>query len=256
VPDPHPIPARELVGPPASGRIVTTERTVRLGDVTVSGRLRVDAVGRYLQDVARDDSAGSGIANPMGWVVRRLYLAVEQAPVFQERVQLATWCSGYGGRWAERRTTITGDAGGRVETVTLWVHVDPATGRPLRLGEDFFALYGEAAQGRKIDARLPAELPVPEGAVRRPWPWRWADFDILGHVNNAAYGAAIEEAMAADGWGAAGFRVEVEYRDPAQPGSGGELAFAPDGGGLRLWITADGRTCCTARVDNHPSPRG
>jgi acyl-ACP thioesterase len=235
---------------------VTTRRTVRLGDVTVSGRLRVDAIGRYLQDVARDDSAGSGIANPMGWVVRRTYLEVLRAPTFQEPVELATWCSGYGSRWAERRTTITGADGGRVETETLWVHVDPVSGRPARLGEDFFVHYGEAAQGRQVDARLPAEVPVPPTAHRLAWPWRQADFDILGHVNNAAYGAAVEEALAADGRAPEAFAVEMEYRDPARPGTVGELAFAPDGDGLRLWITADGRTCCTARVDNHPSSRG
>jgi acyl-ACP thioesterase len=198
--------------------------------------------------VARDDSAGSGIANPMGWVVRRSYVVLGPAPVFQERVHLETWCSGWGSRWAERRTTITGEHGGRVDTVTLWVHVDPATGRPARLGDDFFALYGEAAQGRRVEARLPAEASVPDGATRRPWPWRQADFDILGHVNNAAYGAALEEALAAEGPLAAGLEAEIEYRDPAQPGSAGELVFAAVGGELRVWVRADGRSCCTARL--------
>jgi acyl-ACP thioesterase len=264
VPDPHPKAAPQLVGAPPSGRIVTTERRVRLGDVTVEGRLRIDAVGRYLQDVARDDSAASGIANPMGWVVRRTFLDVVCAPVFQEQVELRTWCSGYGARWAERRTTITGERGGTVETVTLWVHVDPVTGRPARLGEDFFALYGEAAQGRRVDARLPAEPPVPVDAVRQPWPWRRADLDILGHVNNAAYGAALEEALAGAGGPLTTFTAEVEYRDPAQPGASGELVHAREGRVLRVWICSDGRTCCTAvirpashpRVDKSPSGRG
>jgi acyl-ACP thioesterase len=219
-----------------------------LGDVTAEGRLRIDAIGRYLQDVARDDSAGSGISNPMGWVVRRSYLEVAQAPVFQELVQLRTWCSGYGSRWAERRTTITGECGGHIETVTLWVHVDPTTGRPARLGEDFFRLYGEAAQGRAVDARLPTEGAVPEAASRLPWPWRRADFDILGHVNNAAYGAALEEAMAVAGWSPAAWRAEIEYRDAVQPGSPGELVLVVDGEVLRAWIRSDGRTACTARI--------
>jgi acyl-ACP thioesterase len=185
----------------------------------------------------------------MGWVVRRSYLEVVQAPVFQEDLTLQTWCSGYGSRWAERRTTVSGAAGGRIETVTLWVHVDPATGRPARLGEDFFRLYGEAAQGRTVDARIPAEAPIPEAAIRLPWPWRQADFDILGHVNNAAYGAAIEEALARAGFPGGGFQAEVEYRDPAQPGSAGELVFAAQGNTVvRVWIRADGRTACTARI--------
>jgi acyl-ACP thioesterase len=241
--------APELVPSPPSGRVVTTERRVRLGDVTVEGRLRLDGVGRYLQDAARDDSAGSGIANPMGWVVRRSYVDVAQAPVFQEAVQLRTWCSGYGSRWAERRTSITGEHGGRVETATVWVHVDPASGRPARLGEDFFRLYGEAAQGRAVDARLPPEPPVPAGAARVPWRWRRADLDILGHVNNAAYGAALEEAMADAGFSAtAAFRAWIEYRDPALHGADGDLWFVAEGPELQVWVRAGDRTACTARI--------
>jgi acyl-ACP thioesterase len=244
--------APELVPRPPSGRVVETTRRVRLGDVRVDGRLRIDGLGRYLQDVARDDSAGSGIENPMGWVVRRTYLEVSRSPVFQEGVQLRTWCSGYGSRWAERRTTVTGERGGCAETATLWVHVDPVSGRPARLGEDFFRLYGEAAQGRAVDARLPPESPVPDGAVRLPWQWRRADLDVLGHVNNAAYGAALEEALADAGMASDAYRVWIEYRDPALPGAAGELCYAagadPRADGLRVWVRAGDRTACTARI--------
>jgi acyl-ACP thioesterase len=243
-----PEPRPELVPLPVAGRVFRAERRVRLGDVGIEGRLRIDATARYLQDVARDDSADSGITNPMGWVVRRTHLDVVRAPSFQEQVQLATWCSGYGSRWAERRTSITGDAGGLVETVTLWVHVDPATGRPSRLGPDFHVLYGEAAGGRVVDARLPAEEPPPVAADHGPWPWRLADFDILGHVNNAAYGAAFEEARAAVAGLDGAFRVDVQYRDAVRPGEPGTLVRAAERGGVRVWLTASGRTCCTGWV--------
>jgi acyl-ACP thioesterase len=238
----------ELVERPPTGRVFTADRRVRLADVTMTGRLRIDAVARYLQDVARDDSADSGIRNPMGWVVRRTRIDVRSAPVFQERVRLETWCSGYGGRWAERRTTITGDGGGAIETTTLWVHVDPDTGRPARLGPDFFVHYGEAAQGRKVDARLPAEVPVPAHAERQVWPWRIADLDVLAHVNNAAYGAAFEEVRAKVPDLERAVRVDIEYRDPAQLEPAGELIWAVGETGVRLWINADGRLCCTGLI--------
>jgi acyl-ACP thioesterase len=238
----------ELLPRPATGRVFTAARRVRLGDVSMAGQMRIDAVARYLQDVARDDSADSGISNPMGWVVRRTRIDVAAPPVFQEDVQLATWCSGYGGRWAERRTSITGADGGAIETVTLWVHVDPTSGRPARLGPDFFALYGEAAQGRKIDARLPAETRPPAHAERRPWPWRAADFDILAHVNNAAYGAAFEEVRAALPRLGPAVRVDLEYRDPVQPDDPGELAWSAGEDGVRVWVLAGERLCCTGAI--------
>ena len=42
---------------------------MRLGDVDPSGRLRLDAIARYLQDVASDDAADAGLDT--GWVARR-----------------------------------------------------------------------------------------------------------------------------------------------------------------------------------------
>lgn len=247
-----------MVPRPASGRVFHAERRVRLGDVSMSGSLRVDACARYLQDVARDDSADSGIENPMGWVVRRTVLHVLQPPQFQERVRLETWCSGIGSRWAERRTTIRGEDGGLVEAAAIWVHIDPDTGRPMRLGPGFDVHYAESAAGRKVDARLQHDPVVPDRAERRPWVWRATDFDVLAHVNNAAYGAVVEEALAAHAPDRPGVRrpplvVEMEYRDPALPGSDATLAVAADGvegdgWALSIWLLADDRPCFTARV--------
>ena len=45
---------------PAHGRVFTTARAVRSTDVTPAGRLRFDALARYLQEAAEDDLAGAG----------------------------------------------------------------------------------------------------------------------------------------------------------------------------------------------------
>ena len=63
-----------------------------------------------------------------------------------------------------------------------------------------------------------------------PWRFRAADLDVAGHVNNSVYWEPVEEAIwrteepAAD--------LEIEYRDPAQPG---EAAVASTGS--VMWIT-------------------
>ena len=75
-------------------------------------------------------------------------------PVVGEQLVLRTFCSGTGGRWAERRVQVRGDQGGAVEAVSLWVHVDLATGRPTPLTPRFFDLYRDAAGGRTVRARL------------------------------------------------------------------------------------------------------
>ena len=63
---------------------------------------------------------------------------------------------------------------------------------PTRLTDRFLATYGPAAGGRKVSSRLwLGDLPV--GAAAVLWPLRVVDVDLLGHVNNAAYWAAVEE---------------------------------------------------------------
>lgn len=246
-----------FVARPETGRVFTTRRRVRLGDVAPSGRVRVDALARYLQDIARDDSTDSGLPNPMAWVVRRTAIEVVRAPVFQEHLELATWCSGVGGRWAERRTTLRGEHGGVVETATIWVHVDPASGRPARLGPEFAALYGDTAAGRKVDARLRHASEPPPGTPLRAWPWRATDFDVLAHVNNAAYAAVLEEALGADGRpvdALDGCRVELEYRDPALLGSTARWASVADDSGVSTWLVADDRLAFTATWSDRGSP--
>ncbi len=54
---------------------------------------------------------------------------------------------------------------------------------------EFAELCGDTA-GRKVDAS-PRDEP-PATAVVRPWTWRSTDFDVLAHVNNAAYAATAK----------------------------------------------------------------
>src|SRR5260370_18818697 len=155
----------EFVSVPANGRRVTRRRAVRLSDVTGTGRLRLDALARYLQDVAGDDVDDAGIAG--AWVLRRLVLAIGTLPTFRDELTLTTFCSGTGSRFAERRTPIHAGERVSVEAVALWVYVDDA-GRPAPLEDWFFDLYGEAAAGRRGSSRLRPRPPPARRAPDRP----------------------------------------------------------------------------------------
>src|SRR6476661_3991104 len=110
---------------PDSGRIYHHAARVGLGDVTPAGRVRLDAIARVLQDAAWADVVDSGLEDDGIWIVRRTELRVQRAPRFDEALDAATFCSGTGRLWAERRTIIDGGAGGRIEAVALWVHLSP-----------------------------------------------------------------------------------------------------------------------------------
>lgn len=192
--------------------------------------MRLDAVARWLQDVAYADIVDAGLAARGAWVVRRLRLRVDAFPRFGEPVTLRTFCSGAGRLAAERRTSMGGGPAA-VEAVALWIHVDTETLRPLRLGEEFQAVYGESAGSRKANFRLGHAEPPPD-ASRAAWRFRAADVDVAGHVNNAAYWALVEERFLG-GAEPQSVDVEIEYREPAQPGEALILAS-----GAAMWVAS------------------
>ena len=225
---------------PAEGRIFEGGlRKVRLGDVRPSGRLRLDAAARYLQDVSADDTADAALPEAEAWVVRRTLIDVVQFPRYLEPVRLATWCSGTGTHYAERRVEARGEGGGRIDATTLWVHVDHRSGRPMRLSDAFADLYASAAGGRKVKARLVHPNPPDDLAVEL-WPLRATDLDVLAHVNNAAYWAVVEEALARTGGVRGPLHAEVEHRTAVEPGTEVTWGHATDGDGvLSVWVLGD-----------------
>jgi len=221
-------------------RRFTASRRISLSDTDAHGRLRLDAVARYLQDVASDDWEDAGFdSDAHVWVVRRTWLEVRAPFAGDEHVELATWCNGVAASAAARRYSLAGDRGGSIEAESIWIHLDHSL-RPKRLDERFLAVYGPAAEGRRASTRL--VLPVRDGVRGERWPLRATDVDRLGHVNNAAYWAPVEQAFAGELDGCV--RAELEYRRPIDGGDVVELARD----GESLWLAVGGDVRAAARV--------
>lgn len=228
----------EMVGP-GGGRRFRAERTVRLGDVTPEGRSRLDAVARWLQDVAVDDLRDAGAEDGTVWVVRRTAMRISGRPRYGQQVQLETWCSGVGAAWAERRTSAGAPGATAVEACTLWVSLDPRHLRPRPLDQGFLAVWG-GAQQRQVRSRLlhPPFLAGP--AQRRPLTLRLADFDRLGHVNNAIAWAVLEEEATRARPGAKVTVASVEYPAPVEMGTRVTVHTVAGDGRLGSWLTDPG----------------
>jgi acyl-ACP thioesterase len=201
------------------GRTYTNDRRPGFADCAPSGRMRLDALACWLQDVAYADVEDAGLAQSAVWVVRRTRMHVRRFPRFGERFWCTTFCSGLGRMWAERRTDVTaeGEDEPAVEAVSLWVHLDVNNWRPVPLTEEEIATYGPAAVERRVSARLrhPGPGDVPGAAAR--WTFRRTECDIADHVNNAAYWTPLEEELL-DGPEPERLDAEIEYRTPAQAG--------------------------------------
>ena len=58
--------ATEYVDLPARGRVFRADRRVHLGDVDASGAVRLEALARFLQDVATDDADDADLSEARG----------------------------------------------------------------------------------------------------------------------------------------------------------------------------------------------
>jgi acyl-ACP thioesterase len=237
-----------LVPLPAAGRVYRSSRRIRLSDRDARGRLRLDAVARYLQDVASDDVDETGWGAPEHlWVVRHIRIEVVSPPVDDDRVELATWSSGSAPIAASRRMSLVGDRRGRVELDSVWIHLGPDA-RPARLGD--FGPYAASAAGRVVTTRL--ELPEPSAdGVRARWPLRSTDEDRLAHVNNAAYWHAVEERLQRGGGPdpKEPLRARLDYRHAIDVGDDVELVEASTEGVLRLAFVVHSTAKAVAAVE-------
>ncbi len=231
--------------PPSATRSYTGHRRVRLGDADSTGRLRFDALTRYTQDVSDDDTTDAGLGQALGWVVRRTAIEVIAEAVLGEELTITTTCTGLGKRWAERRLEVRGADGAAYDVTTLWICVDRQSGRPRPLTEQFLEIYGPAAAGRTVSARLTLPKEPPAGAPRWAWPIRVVDVDTLGHVNNASYWAVVEEELAVRpvaGGSPGRYHAVVEYREGIAPDAEVAVAIADDEAGTRSlwWLVGSG----------------
>jgi acyl-ACP thioesterase len=214
------------------GRVFEQAMRPGVADAGASGRCRLDAMARWLQDIAYLDLIDAGFEGEGAWIVRRARIRVDAFPGFGEELQLRTFCSGMGRFSAERRTSIRGEHAA-VEAAALWVCLDPERGRPMRFPPEFISIYEKSAAGRDANVRLRHPDPPPD-AARSAWNFRESEMDSAQHINNSHYWVPLEEELAG-GEEPESIDAEVEYRDPAMPG---EAVLLRDGSSL--WIAGTG----------------
>jgi acyl-ACP thioesterase len=236
-----------LVPRPERGRTFSARRRIRLSDMDARGRLRLDAVARFLQDVAIDDVDETGWGAPEHlWVIRSIRIDVVAPFLHGGEVELVTWCSGQAALAAGRRTSITGETGERIEVDSVWIHLG-RDAKPARLEE--FGVYAEAAASRRVSTKL--MLPDPEpGLESTPWPLRVSDVDVHGHLNNAAYWQAVEQRLSATVIDPASpHRAFLDYRRPIDLGDEVGLVESRSDGTIELAFVTPAEVKAVARLE-------
>jgi acyl-ACP thioesterase len=171
------------------------EWPLRVGDIDRTGRLRLDAAARHIQDIGQDQLREMGFeeTHPL-WIVRRTMVDLVRPIEFQDMLRLRRWCSGTSNRWCEMRVRIDGRKGGLIESEAFWININRETQGPARIADDF--LEGLRRTTNVDRLRWKAYLsPGGRGDADqiRDYPIRVSDIDIFDHMNNSVYWSVVED---------------------------------------------------------------
>ena len=249
---------------PLDGEYFHAEYRIRTGDVAPSMRLRLDAVARYLQDIANDNLDASGVADadPF-WIVRRTVIDVHSPISWPGSVHLQRWCGGVSTRWANMRVRMTAHhdtnpfnpdprPAGLIETEAFWINVNDK-GMPSRISDAGFTLLAKSTDEHRLRWSPMNTTPMPESGDDRPHTLRATDFDPFDHMNNAAYWQIAEDEVTGrphllD----RPFRAVIEYLRPIPQGSSVTVRRDHSDDRVAMWMLLDGQVAATMALSPLP----
>lgn len=187
VPDPHP-------------DVFDLQWPLRVGDINRTGRLRLDAACRHIQDIGQDQlrEMGHEKTHPL-WIVRRTMLDMIRPIEFSDMLRMRRWCSGTSNRWCEMRVRIDGvHGGGLIESEAFWINISRETQGPARIADDFLEGLQRTTDVTRLRWKAYLHAGKREDADRIwEFPIRVTDIDLFDHVNNSVYWSVVEEYLTA-----------------------------------------------------------
>ena len=181
--------------PDLNDEVFERQWQLRAGDVDRLGRLRLDGVVRYMQDMGQDHLREKGYddVHPL-WIVRRSMVDMIGPIEFKDTLRLRRWCSGASNRWCEMRVRIEGRRGGLIESEAFWINFNRETQGPARINDDFMGALLQTTTVNRLRWKAYLAAGSREDADEiREFPIRVSDIDLFDHVNNSVYWKVVEE---------------------------------------------------------------
>ncbi|MDJ0395849.1 thioesterase [Rhodococcus sp. G-MC3] len=250
---------------PADATPFAASYRIRTHDVDHHMRVRLDAIARYLQDIATDMIEASLFydSDPF-WILRRTIIDVISPISWPGNVAVQRWCSATSTRWVNMRQRVrsTHESSpfnpqrrppGLVETESFCIKVDPA-GYLARISDPAQAELSRYVHDTRLKWRPLNTATPPDSATDRLFSVRSSDIDPFGHVNNATYWQAIEDQLEDNtDLLTEPHRAIVEFLRPIPPGAHPRIRARRTPRQLCLWILLeDGTVAATATVQPLP----
>ncbi len=175
---------------------------IHVRDVSTDGHLRLDAMFNFMQEMAVFHTHEVGITmndligSDKTWVLNRVVAQISQLPKLEEPIKLITWSRKLHRFKGVRDYEIAVNNRPIIKASSLWIFIDLKKGRPARVPGDYRDRYGIVEeQATTIDVEEIEFNPVTNADYTLNIATRVSDYDINGHVNNAALLQFIETAL-------------------------------------------------------------
>ena len=169
-------------------------RQIDFFQTDTNARIKLDSFIKILQNAAiahmheADRDSRVIIATGYAWVINKIAIDIYRHPVYNETLTVNTWHKGKKGFKSYREYEIFCGPEKVAAAASSWLYLDLNRRRVVRVPQETDQVYGvdsTSALGRDIEEWRPDKKLTPEFTL--DITTRQSDYDMLGHVNNAAY---------------------------------------------------------------------
>lgn len=169
-------------------------RTIDYFQSATDGHIKLESLMGILQNAALDHVREADrdsrviIAEGYAWILNKIAISIFRQPFYGETLTVDTWHRGTRGFKSYREYEIRSGSEKVAAASSSWLYLDLNRRRVVKVPAETDSLYGtrpDLALGLDIEEWRPDKKLAPafvmDISIRR------SDYDMLGHVNNAAY---------------------------------------------------------------------
>ncbi|HAZ37291.1 MAG TPA: acyl-ACP thioesterase [Clostridiaceae bacterium] len=172
------------------------KKTFEVGyyEINKNDKATPTSILNYLEETAveHSESIGYGVKrlkeNGFGWVITHCCINMERGPMWNEKITVETWASGFNKFYATREFCIR-DANENIigRATSLWIFFDIEKRRPVRIPDEITEAFGYFENDRGLDVDFRKFRPNFELDNSKQFFVRRSDIDTNEHVNNVKY---------------------------------------------------------------------
>ena len=161
--------------------------------IDVSGKLSINVISRYMQELAAEHATKLGISfvaygrkSEYYWILSRVKYDIQEYPIFNDKIIIETYPAGYDKLFLVRKFEIKKMTGELIGEITAnYLIMDAVKKRPVKIEKCITSLskLNCMYEGTKVGKVQKVINPIKQ-EVRKAY---YSEIDYNGHMNNSQY---------------------------------------------------------------------